>query len=65
MFLHFKDITGKKTKCLVAAIQIHLVHKRESPDNRKIIRTYLYPDPVQAIEIIGKQKNLSSLLSIT
>jgi len=24
----------------------------------------MYPDPVQATEIIGKQKNLSSLLSI-
>ena len=24
-----------------------------------------YPDPVQAIEITGKQKNLSSLLSTT
>lgn len=27
------------------------------------ILSFLYPDPVQAIEIIGKQKNLFSLLS--
>ncbi len=30
---------------------------------RKYLALFLYPDPVQATEIIGKQKNLFPLLS--
>ena len=42
----------------------HPGKSKTSPD-QLTKRRFQYPEPVQAIEIIGKQKNLFSLLSIT
>ncbi|WP_303177436.1 hypothetical protein, partial [Paraprevotella xylaniphila] len=38
--------------------------RKKSNDNKNRLTFSLYPDPVQATEIIGKQKNLFSLLSV-